>query len=54
MTSASIEFAFVLNVRPSTPSPRSHASAPLFLSTGAPPLRMTSQVTSRGSASRLT
>ena len=39
MTSASMLFAFVLKVRPSTPSPRSHASAPSFLSTGAPPLR---------------
>ena len=52
MTSGSMLFAFVLNVRPSTPSPRSHASAPSFLSTGAPPLRSIVSVALRGSISR--
>jgi hypothetical protein len=54
MTSASMLLALVLKVRPSTPSPRSHASAPLFLSTGAPPRFITSNVTSRASVARAT
>ena len=52
MTSGSMLLALVLNVRPRMPSPRSHASAPSFLSTGAPPLRACASVISRGSVAR--
>ncbi len=50
MTSGSMLFAFVLKVSPSTPSPRSQASAPSFLSTGALPLRSAGSVAVRGSS----
>ncbi len=45
-------FAFVLNVRPSTPSPRSQASAPSFLSTGALPFRSAVTGAARASTAR--